>query len=72
MQTLRERLGITDERLVAHGCAEQLRDAHQVSTAFGGGLDFAGPLYQACGRPQCGHDTLVETGAMKKHPQAQG
>jgi hypothetical protein len=33
---------------------------------------LAGPAYQACVRPQCGHDTLVETGAMKKHPHAQG
>ncbi len=28
--------------------------------------------YQACVLPQCGQDTLVETGAMKKHPHPQG
>jgi hypothetical protein len=29
-------------------------------------------VYQACVAPQCGHETLVETGAMKKHPHPQG
>jgi hypothetical protein len=28
--------------------------------------------YQACVRPQCGHATLVETGAMKKQPHEHG
>jgi hypothetical protein len=28
--------------------------------------------YQACVLPQCGQETLVETGAMKKHPHAHG
>jgi hypothetical protein len=29
-------------------------------------------VYQACVLPQCGHATLVETGAMKKHPHEHG
>jgi hypothetical protein len=37
-----------------------------------GALGFAGVAYQAWVAPQCGQLTLVETGAMKKHPHEHG